>query len=137
METTQKSKFVQETLDKYPEIKWDESSYPKLEEIETLFGQLERGERPEVAGRSEEILKEMRESLHQNLQYLNDYSCHNGVRVFRVHLFNDFAPCSFSVVWTKDGTRDRVMQGGLIFHGSNAETFSVTIGEFKWWRVHT
>jgi len=79
------------------------------------------------------------EQLQSKLDYLDKY----GDGAYTVHLYTDFAPHSFYIVWQL-GDRT-VMNGGLIYHGPSGpgkedrtQNFSVSLEDNPiGWRVHT
>ena len=53
-----------------------------------------------------------------------------------VHLLWDFAPLSFYFeIRAKDGSR--LMNGGVLYHGSPDESFALQLVPAKGWQVHT
>lgn len=53
-----------------------------------------------------------------------------------VILYRDFSPLSFYFELT-DKTGRRVMNGGLLYHGSPDESFAVQLIPAKGWQIHT
>jgi hypothetical protein len=50
-------------------------------------------------------------------------------------LYFDSSPLSFYFEMIKDGTR--IMNGGLLFHGSPDESYAVQLVPTKGWAIHT
>jgi hypothetical protein len=87
--------------------------------------------------------------LKNRLDYLENYGGKDaqGESRMRVRLFKDFAPHSFGFVIEgrgADGQYQRVLTGGLLFHGcvdgygsGSAPTFSVTMTPVDGWQIHT
>ena len=56
-------------------------------------------------------------------------------RECEIILYYDSSPLSFYFEMMKDGTR--IMNGGLLFHGSPDESYAFQIEPTKGWEIHT
>lgn len=88
----------------------------------------------------------LRESLEQQLGYLDGYAEHGDRGRTRCRLYPDFAPYSFGFLMTvrSEGVYRDWFNGGLIYHGPHdrggdggSPTFSVSLEPTHGWSVHT
>jgi hypothetical protein len=88
-------------------------------------------------------------TLANRLSYLENYGGkgEDGTDRMRVRLIRDCAPMSFYFLLeqkTADGAWGRVIEGGLLYHGSHdgngsgaGPTFAVTLDPTVGWSIHT
>jgi hypothetical protein len=57
-------------------------------------------------------------------------------RKYEVTLYHDFSPLSFYFEMN-DKTGRRVMNGGVLYHGTPDESYAVTLDPTKGWQIHT
>jgi hypothetical protein len=87
------------------------------------------------------------EQLFEKLLYLHHYADHDAKGTCKVHLYKDFAPASFGVMWEfVEGWQAALgnMHGAMVFHGAHdgwgsgtAPSFSVCLDPTDGWSIHT
>lgn len=77
--------------------------------------------------------KTSNETLQKCLERLKQYEERSNGELF---LYRDFAPLSFYFeLLDKNG--NRIMNGGLLYHGNPDQTYSVTFDASIGWQIHT
>jgi hypothetical protein len=72
-------------------------------------------------------------TLQNCLERLKQWEANQNCEIF---LCKDFAPLSFCFEM-KNKNGQRVMNGGLLFHGNPDESRAVTFDPAKGWQIHT
>lgn len=129
-----------DTDPRWPNLKFTEFGAERLKEVDAFLERL-----PET--------HPARVQFKERMDYLNEYGgCVQGPcptcgqphefkdrRRFKIHLGKDWAPYSFSLVWSRrneDGTFGYGWNGGLIWHGGENDPLTVNVsGDL--WGIHT
>jgi len=72
-------------------------------------------------------------TLQDCLERLKQWEANQNCEIF---LCKDFAPLSFYFVMN-DKNGNRVMNGGVLYHGNPDESYAVTFDPTKGWQIHT
>lgn len=72
-------------------------------------------------------------TLQNCLDRLKQWEINQNCEIF---LCKDFAPLSFYFEMY-DRNNNRVMNGGVLYHGNPDESFAVTFDPTKGWQIHT
>ena len=72
-------------------------------------------------------------TLQNCLERLNQWETNNGCEII---LYYDRSPLSFYFEMN-DKEGNRVMNGGLLYHGNSDESFAFQIEPSKGWQIHT
>ncbi|KKB53125.1 hypothetical protein HMPREF1212_01288 [Parabacteroides sp. HGS0025] len=72
-------------------------------------------------------------TLQDCLERLKQWEANQNCEIF---LCKDFAPLSFYFVMN-DKNGNRVMNGGVLYHGNPDKSYAVTFDPTKGWQIHT